>query len=40
MVLSARIYLKAHTLKEVFLGFFVGFITQVLAIVAFDMFYV
>ena len=36
-VLSSRLYLKAHTLREVFLGFSIGFGCQILALMFFQV---
>lgn len=38
LVLSARVYLTRHTNKEVFYGYAIGFLTQLLAITVFDLF--
>lgn len=38
LVLSARVFLTKHTNREVFYGYAIGFITQMLAIAAFSMF--
>lgn len=37
IVLSARVYLNAHTLKEVGLGYALGFITQILSIFVYQI---
>lgn len=38
MVLSARVYLTRHTNREVFYGYAIGFLTQLLAISLWDVF--